>query len=376
MKLFEKLSSKNIPQARLEVERMTPYSAPLEGRRGFLRLDFNENTIGPSPKVLEAIKNITSEEISIYPEYQGLKEVFAEHINSSVVVAPIKSNQVGLFNGVDAAIHAIFHSYGEHKGKLLTTVPTFGYYYPCASMQGMEVIEVPYKEKNFQFPYDAIYKLLIDLTPKILMICNPNNPTGTSLPAKKVLELAKASPETLVVIDELYEAFLGDSVLSVVDFNQIPNLIVLRSLSKTSGLAGLRMGFAIGDSRIIDRISRVTGPYDVNSFAVTAAFAALKDQKYIDNYVAEVLEARLWIQKKLMEGGVQHHIGAGNYFLLWPKRESKSIENCLKSSGILVRNMQQKHLITGSLRVSIGTTDQMKSFWEIYKKADQVMASD
>ncbi len=372
MKSFSQSSFQKIPPARPEVEKIEPYSAPLEGRRRLLRLDFNENTIGPSPKVLNAIRNISGEQISIYPEYNGLQAAVANNINTSGLTTPLNSKQVGVFNGVDGAINAIFHSYGDRNKTLLTTIPTFGYYLPCASMQGMQTIQIPYEGSRFKFPYDKISESLKKLKPKILILCNPNNPTGTNLSAYKILELAAISPETLVVVDELYEAFLGDSLLPIINFDKTPNLVVLRSLSKTAGLAGLRIGFALGHSEVIDRIRRVTGPYDINSFAVTAAFAALEDKEYIEKYVAEVLKAREWICTQLFKKNIRHHVDAGNYFLLWPNHTAKKIEDLLKSAGILVRNMEGKPLIDGSLRISIGTTTQMQQFWNAYQKVDNV----
>ncbi|KGG13186.1 MULTISPECIES: pyridoxal phosphate-dependent aminotransferase [Prochlorococcus] len=369
MKLFESTFFK-LPKPRPEIVNMEPYSAPLEGRRGMLRLDFNENTIGPSPKVIEAIHKLTSEEIAVYPEYNGLQKAVVNNINSSEFCKPIIPQQIGLFNGVDAAIHAIFHAYGDTRSQCITTTPTFGYYKPCASMQGMKILEFPYEGLEFQFPFNAIYQSLVELKPKIMMICNPNNPTGTILPAKQILDLAKASPQTLIVIDELYAAFLGDSVLPLVNFETSPNIVVLRSLSKTSGLAGLRIGFAIGKQEIIDYILRVTGPYDINSFAVAAAFAALNDQKYIDNYVKEVLKARVWIKDQLTSHNYRHHIKSGNYFLIWPKSNAAKVVSSLRDEKILVRSMQGKQLLDGSLRVSIGTTDQMKQFWETFLNSD------
>ena len=364
--------SAKLPNPRPEIERMNAYSAPLEGRRELLRLDFNENTIGPSPKVVEAIRNFLPAHIAIYPEYSGLKEAVVKNINSSNISNPINSNQVGIFNGVDAAIHAIFHSFGVVNSKLLTTIPTFGYYSPCALMQGMEIIEIPYEGNNFQFPFNAIYKSLVEIHPKLLVICNPNNPTGTKLAASKILELANASPETLIIIDELYESFLGESVLPISNFKTIPNLVVLRSLSKTSGLAGLRIGFAIGHPEIINHMRSVTGPYDVNSFAVKAAFAALSDQQYINNYVKQVLKARIWIQERLITYKIKHHMESGNFFLLWPKKNVYDVESSLKSYGILVRNMSAKPYLQGGLRVSIGVTSQMQVFWEAFKKSDEI----
>ena len=169
-----------------------------------------------------------------------------------------------------------------------------------------------------------------------------------------------------MVVDELYEAFTGDSVLPVADFAATPNLLVLRSLAKTAGLAGLRIGFAIGAAAVIDRISRVVGPYDINSFAVTAALAALADQPYVDGYVAEVRRARHWLVQQLRGAGVRHHAGGGNYLLIWPERPAEQVEQRLRQQGILVRSMADKPLIAGSLRVSIGTLEQMGQFWAAY----------
>lgn len=361
------------PQPRPEVERLHAYSAPLEGRRQMLRLDFNENTIGPSPQVVEALRAIPADHIAIYPEYDGLQQAVIANLG-----LPLHPQQVGLFNGVDAAIHAIFHAYGDRGETLLTTSPTFGYYSPCAQMQGMAIEAIPYEGETFAFPLAAIREALLQprsgQPPRLLLICNPNNPTGTRLAPERILELAAATPQTLVVVDELYEAFTGDSVLPLADFNSTPNLLVLRSLAKTAGLAGLRIGFAIGHAAVVDRISRVTGPYDINSFAVTAALAALKDQAYVDDYVAQVIEARAWMAEQLRAAGVRHHVEGGNYLLIWPQGDPAAVDQALREAGILVRAMTGKPLIDGSLRVSIGTLEQMQRFWAAYQRIEALPA--
>ncbi len=358
------------PPARPEVEGLHAYSAPLEGRRGMLRLDFNENTVGPSPRVVEALQAIPADHIAIYPEYDGLREAVAAQLPG-----PLQSEQVGLFNGVDAAIHAVFHAYGDRGETLLTTTPTFGYYTPCAQMQGMAIEAIPYAGEAFAFPLEAIRSALAR-RPRLLLICNPNNPTGTRLEPQVILELAAQAPDTLVVVDELYEAFTGDSVLPLAEFSATPNLLVLRSLAKTAGLAGLRIGFAIGHGAVVDRISRVTGPYDINSFAVTAAFAALADQAYVDAYVAEVLRARSWISAQLQAAGVRHHVAGGNYLLIWPRAAAAQVDAALRAEGILVRSMAGKPLIDGSLRVSLGTVEQMQRFWRAYARIEALPATE
>jgi len=361
----------DVPKPRKEVEALNPYSAPLEGRRNLLRLDFNENTIGPSPLVIQALREIRREEISIYPEYSCLKEELVENLTKKNPSTNLDSSKIGIFNGVDAAINAIFHAYGTNEEVMLTTSPTFGYYSPCAQMRGMRIKSIPYEGIDFHYPFHKICEFIVQNNPKILLICNPNNPTGTRLSPERIIEITKLSSSTLVVVDELYEAFTGDSVLPFVNFQKIPNLVVLRSLSKTAGLAGLRIGFAIGNSKVINIVNRVTGPYDVNSFAVIAACAAIKDQSYIDSYVKEVLEARNWLKIKLKQQKIKHHIDGGNYFLLWPKSGPSETERKLKASGILVRSMDKKINLKGSLRVSIGTLEQMKKFWSAFKQIDK-----
>ena len=357
------------PQARREVEGLQAYSAPLEGRRGMLRLDFNENTMGPSPQVVAAIRAIPAEQYAIYPEYDGLRQAVVANLAGVGLSRPLQPDQIGLFNGVDAAIHAIFHAYGDRGDTLLTTSPTFGYYTPCAQMQGMAIEAIPYRLPDFGFPLEEL-RAALQGCPRILLICNPNNPTGTRLAPELILELAVSAPGTLVVVDELYEAFTGDSVLPLADFAATPNLLVLRSLAKTAGLAGLRIGFAIGAAPVVDRLARVTGPYDINSFAVTAAHAALADQAYVDSYVAEVLRARTWLVQQLQAAGVRHHAAGGNYLLIWPERPAEEVEQSLRQAGILVRSMAAKPLIDGSLRVSLGTIEQMQRFWAAYLQAN------
>jgi histidinol-phosphate aminotransferase len=375
--------SRSAPPARSEVEELRAYSAPLEGRRGLLRLDFNENTLGPSPQVVEAIRAIPPEHYAIYPEYDGLREaVLASLGRSGHHLSPA---QIGLFNGVDAALHAIFHAYGRPGDRLLTTSPTFGYYAPCARMQGMDIEAIPYHLPCFAFPLEEIQAALAPRagegtagTPRLLLICNPNNPTGTRLAPARILELAAAAPDTLLVVDELYEAFSGDSVLPLLEeraaatgatdaFGSLPNLLVLRSLSKTAGLAGLRIGFAIGSSLVIERLSRVGGPYDVNSFAVMAARAALADQAYVEAYVEAVIEAKEWLAGELARTGVRHHVDGGNYLLIWPDLPVAEMEQGLREAGILVRSMAGKPLIDGAMRVSIGTREQMERFWRAFQ---------
>ena len=368
MNEFDQLN-KFFPKPREEIINMRSYSAPLENRRNMLRLDFNENTLGPSPSVLEAIKSIKLNEISIYPEYDLLKNFLCNQYLDS---RKFDKDEIGIFNGADAAINAIFNTFGEKNQIFLTTDPTFGYYSPCSEIRGMKKVTCSYIGENFLFPMNEFEDKIIKHNPKLIFICNPNNPTGTVLSAKEIIKLANINKNSLVVVDELYEKFNGDSLLKLIDFENNKNIVIIQSLSKTAGLAGLRIGFTFGNKTLTQYINKVTGPYDVNSFAITAALAALKDKSYIDNYVLEVKKAREWILNKFKSTKIRTHFSGGNYFLIWPKKDPKILIQQMREKGILIRSMENKKDIGKSIRVSIGTKEQMIFFWDNYKVLDLI----
>ena len=338
-------------RAKPDVEALSPYVAPLEGRRSLLRLDFNESTVGPSPNVVEAIRSLPPDAYATYPEYAGLNEAFAATLGVAV-------KHVEAFNGVDAAIRAIFDAYGEQGGTFLTTVPTFGYYEPCAQQQGMVIDEVPYLD-DLKYPLADVIRRL-EARPRLFFICNPNNPTGTLMTPPAIVALARSAPETLVVVDELYAAFTGQSVVPAA--LELPNVVALQSLSKAAGIAALRLGFAIGHPSLLERLRRVTGPYDINTFAVVAGKAALADPDHTRRYVAEVLSARTWTLGELERLGVRCSAEGGNYMLVWPPGDLAAVVQALRDRGILVRSMARKPVIDGSFRLTIGTEAHMRRF--------------
>jgi histidinol-phosphate aminotransferase len=337
--------------AKPSVEALSPYVAPLEGRRGHLRLDFNENTVGPSPKVVEVIRALPPEFYATYPEYESLTSRYAAHIG-------LRPEHVGLFNGSDAAIRAVFDAFGDEGARFVTTSPTFGYYRPCAEIAQMVQVNVPY-EADFSFPWQRFREALAVPT-RLCFICNPNNPTSTLVGAAALLELVAQHPQTLFVVDEIYETYTGVTVLPA--GKHLPNLVALRSLSKSCGIAALRVGFACGAPGVIERLSRVTGPYDINQFGVVAAHAVLDDWPYVVSYAAQVAEAKTYTLEALARLGVRTYSGGGNYFLVWPGKDVANVEASLRDRGILVRNMDSKPMLRGSFRLSVGTLPQMQAF--------------
>ena len=342
-------------RAKPEVEGLTPYVAPLEGRRPMLRLDFNESTVGPSPKVLDAIRSLPPDAYAAYPEYAGLNTAYADTIG-------VPQRHVEAFNGVDAAIRAIFDAYGEKGSTFLTTAPTFGYYEPCAQQQGMVIDEVLYPP-DLSFPLAAIAQKLAS-RPRLLFVCNPNNPTGTLVEPSALIELARSARQTLVVVDELYVDFTGRSVAPLA--LELTNVVALQSLSKAAGLAALRLGFAVGYPTIVERLRRVTGPYDINMFAVVAGKAAMADPEHTRRYVQDVRAAREWTVAELSRRGVRWAGEGGNYLLVWPTGDCEATVQALRERGILVRSMAKKPLIDGSFRLTIGTLAEMRRFVDAF----------
>jgi histidinol-phosphate aminotransferase len=175
-----------------------------------------------------------------------------------------------------------------------------------------------------------------------------------------IVRLARGAPDTLVVVDELYASFTGQSV--VPEALALDNVVALHSLSKTAGLAALRLGFAVGHPSVLDRLARVTGPYDINALAVAAGHAALADAEYMKDYVAQVLAAKAWTVKALEQLGVRHFAGGGNYLLVWPPGDVEQTVHALKQHGVLVRSMAGKPVIGGSFRLTAGPLAHMERF--------------
>jgi histidinol-phosphate aminotransferase len=229
----------------------------------------------------------------------------------------------------------------------------------------MAIDEVLYPE-DLRFPLAAISRKL-ESRPRLLFICNPNNPTGTLVEPATLVALARSAPQTLVVVDELYVAFTGQSVVPLA--RELANVVALQSLSKAAGLAALRLGFAVGHPTIVERLRRVTGPYDINMFAVVAGKAALADEGHMRRYVAEVLAARAWTIDEMRRLGVRCAGDGGNYLLVWPPGKCEDVVSALRDEGILVRSMAGKPVIDGSFRLTIGTRQDMRRFVAAFASA-------
>jgi histidinol-phosphate aminotransferase len=335
-------------QPRARVRSMPEYHPPL-GQRDRLRLDFNENTLACSPAVKAALENISAAALTRYPEREPVEAFVASHLG----LAP---EQVVLTNGVDEAIHVLCQAFLDAGDELLLPVPTYTMYEIYASSTDATLRKVQ-AAADFQLPFAS---LLAAINPKtrIIAIANPNSPTGSIATRDQILSLAQAAPGAIVLVDEAYFHFYGQSVIDLID--QVPNLVVARTFSKAYGLAGLRLGLLAGSESLLRWIRRVLSPYSVNSVALAALTAALKDQSYLDWYVSQVRQARAEFLTGLSDLGLTWWPTEANFVLVNIGQAHREFVTAMREQGILVRDRSADPGCIGCVRITIGTPEQMR----------------
>jgi histidinol-phosphate aminotransferase len=323
------------------VRTLPSYHPPLAGRNG-LRLDFNENTVGCSPRVLERLRQLDAEQLARYPERESVEAKVAELLG---VAAP----ELLLTNGVDEGIHLLCETYLEPGDEALIVVPTYSMYRIYVMAAGAQLITVPAGD-DFQFPVD---KLCDRITPRtrLIAIANPNNPTGTVAPAEDLLRIAHSAPHAVLLVDEAYFEFYGQSMLTA--RNALSNLFVARTFSKAYGLAGLRIGVLIGDAEQMRAVRRVSSPYNVNTVALACLPEALGDQAYIRQYVAEVRESRARLERALEALGIRFWPSQANFVLARVEVAASFVEH-MRRRDILLRDRSSDHGCGGCVRITLG----------------------
>ena len=336
-------------EARTAVRKLKEYHPPLGGRVG-LRLDFNENTVGCSPRVLERLRGLQFEQLARYPERESVERQVATHLG-------IDPAGLLLTNGVDEAIHLICETYLQPGDEVLIVVPTFSMYEIYAAATGAQVITIP-ADAEFRYPTDAV---LARVTPhtRLIAIASPNNPTGTVVPRTDLLRILRAAPDAAVLVDEAYFDFYGESLLAEV--TNYPNLFVARTFSKAYGLAGLRIGVLAGTAAQMAMVRRVGSPYNVNAVALACLPEALADQKYVQRYVAEVRQGRERLEQELRSLKLRFWPSQANFVLVRIGGRHDVFVQAMRERGILVRDRSRDPGCQGCVRISVGSNAQTES---------------
>jgi histidinol-phosphate aminotransferase len=226
-----------------------------------------------------------------------------------------------------------------------------------AEVAGAKICSVEYCKRDFAFPLD---ELLGALRPEIrvVMIANPNNPTGTGIGLEGLRRILDAAPGAAVLIDEAYVEFSGVTALACI--RDYPNLFVSRTFSKVYGMAAMRCGCLFSCAENVKWLRKAQSPYSVNTLAALAARAAIQDREYVSHYVAEVLAARQLACDGLRKLGIQFFPSQANFILFKAGDRAISIRDALRERGVLVRD--RSYEIPGCVRVTIGTRAQIQRF--------------
>lgn len=332
-------------KARESVRTLKEYHPPLGNRDG-LRLDFNENTVGCSPRVVERLRSLTGEDLARYPVRDEGERVVASHLG-----LPIEN--LLLTNGTDEAIHLVCETYLEPGNEVLIVVPTFAMFEIYAAATGASVISIPAAE-DFVFPTEAVLTRINDHT-RFIAVANPNNPTGGFAPINDLLRIAQSAPNTAVLVDEAYFDFCGETALGL--WRDIPNLFVSRTFSKAYGMAGLRIGVLMGNEEQMAIVRRASSPYNLNSVALACLPAALDDREYVDNYVGDVKQGRCELESELEGWGIRFWPSKANFVLMYLGGNCKPFIQAMRQRDILVRDRSNDYGCKDCARITLGSRE-------------------
>ena len=337
---------------RENIKKMTAYSSARHEYSGTanIYLDANENSFG-SP---------LAENYNRYPDPLQLK--LKEKISS---IKGVPFQNIFLGNGSDEAIDLLFRVFCEPgKDNVIIFPPTYGMYEVCAEMNNVAVKKVSLTE-DFQLDLNAIENS-IDATTKLIFVCSPNNPTGNSI-NRNDIEVILNNFDGLVVIDEAYINYAKQKTF-IPELTEYPNLVILQTLSKAWGLAGLRLGMAFAGQPIIDYLNKVKYPYNINTATQNLAIEALSNISSINNWTKTTVEQKDWLKEELLElEFVQTVYPSDANFILVKMIEAKKVYNYLSAKGIIVRDRSNVILCDDCLRITIGTPDENKQLVEALK---------
>ena len=323
------------------------------------KLNTNENPFGPSPKVLQAIRDATSNDLRLYPDPESgaLKQALARRYAVAV-------DQVFVGNGSDEVLALSFAALLKHDAPLLFPDISYSFYPEYCALFGIEYTLVPLSSALMVQPEDYF-------RPNGgIIITNPNAPTGSALGLVAIESILKANPDSVVVIDEAYVDFGGESAVGLIA--QYPNLLVIHTLSKSRSLAGLRVGYALGQVHLIEALRRVKdsfNSYPLDRLAMAGAVAAIEDEDYFRMTCQAVIDNREWLVTELQACGFSVLPSAANFvFATHPDRDAAQLQSTLRSQGVLVRHFN-KPRISQYLRITVGSREECQFLVNVIRRS-------
>lgn len=343
-------------------QNLTPY-VPGEQPKiaNLIKLNTNEHPHGPSTQVIEAIQAATSDALRLYPdpEATALKQTLASYYQ-------VKPEQVFVGNGSDEVLGHIFQGLLKHEAPLLFPDISYSFYPVYCGLYGINYRPVPLDDELCLCPQD--YMPGPDQPVGGIIFPNPNAPTGRLLALTAIEQILNANPDVVVVVDEAYIDFGGESAISLV--SRYPNLLVVQTLSKSRALAGLRVGFAIGDAHLIEGLERVKNSfnsYPLDRLAIAGAVAAFKDTAWFEKTRQDVISWRETLTTDLQTLGFEVLPSAANFiFVRHPECDAGELAAGLREQGIIVRHFKQAR-IQQYLRITIGWPEQHKALLSALK---------
>jgi histidinol-phosphate aminotransferase len=317
-----------------------------------VKLNTNENPYPPSPRAIEAIQQAAASGLERYPDPTSLavREAVARRHG-------LQADQVFAGNGSDEVLAHAFFAFFQQAEPLLMPDVSYSFYRVYAQLYGIACELLPVDE-GLRIDIDAMAARARDGCAG-LVIANPNAPTGIGLPLARIEQLLAACPARVVLVDEAYVDFGGESALPLV--GKYPNLLVVQTLSKSRSLAGLRVGFACGQAHLIDALVRVKdsfNSYPLDRLATAGAVAALEDEDWFRSTRDKVVDTREGLSLQLEDLGFEVLPSQTNFiFARHPKRDAAELAALLRERAVLVRHFKQPR-IAQYLRISIGTREQ------------------
>src|SRR5690554_3413407 len=331
------------------VHQLTPY-VPGEQPKipNLTKLNTNESPYGPSPKVYEAIKQATNDTLRLYPDPQAqdLKQALADYTG-------LPANHIFVGNGSDEVLALAYQTLLKQDKPLLFPDISYSFYPVYCKMYQVDYEQIPLDENfkinlvDYQRPNGGI------------IFPNPNAPTGIALPLGEIRQLLDNNPESVVLVDEAYVDFGAESAVSLV--KDYPNLLVTQTFSKSWALAGLRVGFAVGQPELIEALIRVKdsfNSYPLDRLALAGAKAAVEDQDYFKSTCNKVITSREKLTQALSQLGFDVLPSSANFvFARHPQHEGAWLAQKLREKALLVRHFNQPR-ISSFLRITLGTEEQ------------------